>query len=165
VPAHVAQAGTLTSRGKIREEESVHVAQWTHSRHEGGWREEVVIYVAQMGTLPPEGLGEEGDKGSERRYPSTLHRSVRSSHQKSQERRLSPRKRLMKTGSCSSLNSQKEPIPTQSPPSAARKIPRGRARVCWRGARGQRHLANRICESCGCRAARAYASAGPYSGP
>jgi hypothetical protein len=117
------------------------------------------------GTLPPEGLGAERGEGGDTGYPSTLHRRVSSSHQESRERRLSPRRRLRKTGSCSSLNSHKEPIPTQSPPSAARKIPRGTARVCWRGARGQRRLANRICESWGRRAARACASAGPYSGP
>jgi hypothetical protein len=93
----------------------------TLSRQERGWREEVAIHVAQMRTLPPEGLGEERDEGGERRYPSTLHRRVPSCHQESREKRLSPRKRLRKTGSCSSLNSQKESIPTQSPPSAARK--------------------------------------------
>jgi hypothetical protein len=32
----------------------------THSRQEGGWREEVAIHVAQMGTLPPEDLVERG---------------------------------------------------------------------------------------------------------
>jgi hypothetical protein len=75
-----------------------------------------------MGTLPPEGLVEERDEGGERGYPSTLHRRVPSSHQESRERRLSPQKRLRKTGACSFLNSQQEPIPTQSPLSAARKI-------------------------------------------
>jgi hypothetical protein len=102
-----------------------------------------------------------GTGGGEGRYPSTLHRRAPSSHQESRERRPSPRRRLRKIGSCSSLNSQKEPIPTQSPPLAARKILRGRARFRRRGARGQRRLANRICGSCG----RACASAGPYSGP
>jgi hypothetical protein len=165
VPAHVAQAGTLTSRGRIREDGSVHVAQTDPLSRGKGLREEVTIHVAHMGTLPLEGAWEEGAGGGERRYPSTLHRRAPSSHQESRERKLSPRRRLRKIGSCSSLNSQKEPIPTQSPPSAARKIPRGRARVCRRGARGQRRLANRICESCGRRAARACPSAGPYSGP
>jgi hypothetical protein len=103
----------------------------THSRGERGLREEVTIHVARMGTLP---LGGAGGRGGERRYPSTLHRRAPSSHQDSRERRLSPRRRLRIIGSCSSLNSQKEPIPTQSPPSAARKIPQGRAPVCWRGA-------------------------------
>jgi hypothetical protein len=114
VPAHVAQVGTLTSRGRIRREGSVHVAQTdppsTGKGVAGGGR---AIHVAQMGTLPPEGLGEERDEGDERRYPSTLHRRVPSSYQESRERRLSPRRRLRKIGSCSSLNSQKEPIPTQ----------------------------------------------------
>jgi hypothetical protein len=109
-PVHVAQTGPL-SIGK-------------------GLREEVTIHVAQMGTLPLEGPGEERPGGGERRYPSSLHRRAPSSHQESRERRLSRRKRLRKTGSSSSLNSQKDPIPTQSPHSAARKIPRGRARVC-----------------------------------
>jgi hypothetical protein len=121
VPVHVAQAGTLTSRGRIGEEGSVHVAQTGPLSIGKGLREEVTFHVAQKGTLQPEGLGEERDEGGERRYPSTLHRRVPSSHQESRERRLSPRKRLRKTGSCSSLNSQKESIPTQSPPSAARK--------------------------------------------
>jgi hypothetical protein len=62
----------------------------SHFRQEGGWREEmnplsverglredVYIHVAQMGTLPPEGLGEERDEGGERRYPSTLHRRTK----------------------------------------------------------------------------------------
>jgi hypothetical protein len=75
-----------------------------------------------MVTLPQEGLEEVRDEDGERRYPSTLHRRLPSSHQESWERRLSPRKRLRKTDSCSFLNSQKEPIPTQSPLSAARKI-------------------------------------------
>jgi hypothetical protein len=149
----------------IREEEPVHVAQMGPLAIGKGLWEEVTIHVARMGTLPLEGPGEERAGGGERRYPSTLHRRVPSFHQESRERRLSPRKRLRKIGSCSSLNSQKEPIPTQSPPSAARKILRGRAQVCWRGARGQRRLANRICESCDRRAARTCASAGPYSGP
>jgi hypothetical protein len=113
------------------------------------------------GHTPAGRSGGERDESGEREYPSTLHRRVSSSHQESRERRMSPRKRLRKTGSYSSLNSQKEPSPTQSPPSAAGKIPRERARVGWRGDRGQRRLANRICESCGRRAARACASAGP----
>jgi hypothetical protein len=57
-----------------------------------------------------------------RRCPPTFHSWVRSSHQGSRERRFESRKRLRKIGSCSSLNSQKEPISTQSPPSAAWKI-------------------------------------------
>jgi hypothetical protein len=52
----------------------------SHFRQEGGWREEM---NPQMGTLPPEGLGEERDEGGERRYPSTLHRRVPSSDQES----------------------------------------------------------------------------------
>jgi hypothetical protein len=80
------------------------------------------------GHTPAGGSGEERAGGGERRYPSTLHRRAPSSHQESRERRLSPRKRLRIIGSCSSLNSQKESIPTQSPPSAVRKIRRGRAR-------------------------------------
>jgi hypothetical protein len=154
-----------------------------HSRHRGGIREGGGPHctdgptldrkgVAGRGDHPrctdghtlAEGSGEERAGGGERRYPSSLHRRAPSSHQENRKRRLSPLNRLRKTGSCSFLNSQ-EPIPTQSPPLAARKILRGRARVCWRGTRGQRHLANRICESCGRWAAHACASAGPYSGP
>jgi hypothetical protein len=70
-----------------------------------GLREEVTIHVAQIGTLPLEGPEEERGEGGERIYPSTLHRRVPFSHQKSRERRLSPRKRLRKIGSYSSLNS------------------------------------------------------------
>jgi hypothetical protein len=122
VPAHVAQAGTLTSWGRIREEGSVYIAQTDPLSIGKGLREEVTIHVAQMGTLPLEGPREERAGSGERRYPSTLHRRAPSSHQGSREGRLSPRKRLRKTGSCSSLNSQKESIPTQ----AARKILRGK---------------------------------------
>jgi hypothetical protein len=74
------------------------------------------------GHTPAGSAGERGPGGGQRRYPSTLHRRAPSSLQESLERRLSPRRRLWKIGSCSSLNSQKEPIPIQSPPSAARKI-------------------------------------------
>jgi hypothetical protein len=137
----------------------------TLSRQERGWREEVAILVAEMGTLLSEGLGEERDESGERRYPSTLHRRVPSSHQESRERRLSPRKRLKKTGSCNSLNSRKESIPTQSPPSAARKTLSGRARVCRRGARGWESPANYSRWSSGRRAARVCASPRPYLGP
>jgi hypothetical protein len=84
------------------------------------------------GHIPAEGSGEERDEGGERRYPSTLHRRVPSSHLE--------RKRLRKIGSCNSLNGQKEPIPTQSSPVAARKIRRGRARVCRRGASRQSYV-------------------------
>jgi hypothetical protein len=60
---------------------------------------------------PPAGGFEEGGGGDgERGYLSTLHRRVPSSHQESRERRLSPWRKLRKTGSCSSLNSPKEPI-------------------------------------------------------
>jgi hypothetical protein len=65
VPAHIAQAGKLTSRGRIREEGSVHVAQTDPLSIGKGLREEVTINVAQMGTLPQEGLGEERDEGGE----------------------------------------------------------------------------------------------------
>jgi hypothetical protein len=126
--------------------------------------EEVIIHVAQMGTLPLEGPEEQRAGGGERRYPSMLHRRAPFSHQESRERRLSSRKRLRNTGFCSSINSQKEPILTQSPPSAARKILRGRAPVCRRVALRQKRLAKRICESCGRRAARACALAAPSSG-
>jgi hypothetical protein len=98
--------------GGGREEGSVHVAQTDPPSIGRGLREEVTIHVAQMDTLPQEGLGEERDEDGERRYPSTLHRRVSSSHQESRERRLSPRERLRKIGSCSFLNSQREPIPT-----------------------------------------------------
>jgi hypothetical protein len=50
-------------------------------------------------------------------------------------RRFESRERLLKTGSCGSLNSLKEPTPTQSFSAAARKIRRGRARVLARGSR------------------------------
>jgi hypothetical protein len=43
----------------------------------------------------------------------------------------------VRTGSCSSLNSPEELTPSQSFSTAVREIHRGRARVCWRGARGQ----------------------------
>jgi hypothetical protein len=133
VPAHVAQACTLTSRGRSREEGSVHVAQTDLLSTGKGVAGGGGHLRCTDGTLPPEGLGEERGGGCERGYPFTLHRRVPSSHQESRERRLSPWRRLRKTGSCSSLNSPKEPISTQSPSSAAREIPRGRARVCWRG--------------------------------
>jgi hypothetical protein len=119
---------------------------WAHSRRgkRGHWR---------------------GCERDERRYPPTLHVWVPFSHQGSRERRFEPRKALRKIGSCSSLNSQKEPIPTQSPPATSRKIRWGRAPVCRCGARGQGHPANCMCESCNRRAARACASTGLYSGP
>jgi hypothetical protein len=76
-------------------------------------------------------------KRDERKYLPTLHDWVQSSHQGSRERRFESWKRLRKIGSCSSLYSQKKPISIQSPFAAARKIRRGRARVFWRGTRGQ----------------------------
>jgi hypothetical protein len=79
-------------------------------------------------------------KGDERKYPLTFHSWVPSSHQGSRERRFESRKRLRKIGSCNSLNSQREPIPTQLPPSAVRKIRWGRARVCCRGASRQSYV-------------------------
>jgi hypothetical protein len=58
-------------------------------------REEVPAHVARLGTVFSPGR---------------------------RDRRFESRKRLRKIGSCSSLYSQKEPISTQSPLSAARKI-------------------------------------------
>jgi hypothetical protein len=56
------ERGTLTSRGRIREEGSVHVAQTDPLSTGSGWREKVAIHVAQMGTLRPECLGEERER-------------------------------------------------------------------------------------------------------
>jgi hypothetical protein len=68
--AHLRRGGGFERRGWS----TLH--RRTHSRQERGWREEVAIHVAQMGTLPPEGLGEERDEGGERRYPSTMHTRI-----------------------------------------------------------------------------------------
>jgi hypothetical protein len=118
----------------------------------------VPAHIARLGTLMPR-------RGYEGKCPPTLHSWVPSSHQGSQERRFESRKRLRKIGSCSFLNSQKEQIPTQSPPAVARKIHRGRARVCRGGARRPDFPANHSLGNCGHCAACACASARPYSGP
>jgi hypothetical protein len=84
------------------------VHRWAHSRRRvWGKREMMVVREDNFPRCTEELLG-------------SFHR----------ERRLSPRNRLRKISFCSSLNSQKEPIPTQSPLSAARKILLGRARAC-----------------------------------
>jgi hypothetical protein len=59
-------------------------------------------------------IGDKGSKGESivRRCPPTFHSWVPSSHHGSWERRFESRQRLRKIGSCSSLNSQKEQIPT-----------------------------------------------------
>jgi hypothetical protein len=119
-----------------------------HAHATGRNREEVSTHVPQLGILSI-GWGVCG-----RRYPPTLHSWVPSSHQESRDRRFEFRKRLWKISSCSSLNSQKEQIFTQSPPAAARKIRRGRARVCRRGARIREFPANHSRGSCGRWAAR-----------
>jgi hypothetical protein len=59
--------------GGSREEGLIHVAQTDPLSIGRRLREEVTIHVAQMGTLPLEGPGEERAGGGERRYPSTLH--------------------------------------------------------------------------------------------
>jgi hypothetical protein len=66
----------------------------------------------------------------------------------------------VKTSYCSSLNSSKEPNPTQSFSATGRKIRRGRAQACRCVAQGQERPANPEDESCGRRAARARASKG-----
>jgi hypothetical protein len=107
----------------------------------------VPAHVAQLGTITPRG-------GFEGRCPSTFHSWVLLPRGKVFREEVQSRKRLVKTGSCSSLNSQKEPIPTQSLSVAAWEIRRGRARICWRGAQGQERPANHEGESCGRRTAR-----------
>jgi hypothetical protein len=75
VSAHVAQAGTLTSREEVERKGWSTLHRRALSRQERGWREEVAIHVAQMGTLP---LKEEKGEKDVRRCRSTLHRWSRS---------------------------------------------------------------------------------------
>jgi hypothetical protein len=93
--------------------------------------------AGRRGCLPKDwGRGVKGREGREevpahvpqafcgRRYPPTFHGWALLPR-----RRFESRKRLVKTGSRGSLNSPKDPSPTQSPLSGAREIRRGRARV------------------------------------